>query len=146
MSDTTNPTCACGHPADVHSNMPGIGCLEAVGDRESCLCNCTRRSVQRTADTLATAQALDAVERGTSPAWAAQAVQAVAHLADLGRPFTSDDVWDRLTDLGVEAPAEPRALGPIVKAALREGRIRLEGYATSRRRHQSIIRSYVGVK
>ncbi len=94
--------------------------------------------------TIATEQALATVEQGTDPAWAVRAVEAVHQLANRQEPFTPDDVWDYLTDQGVEQPREPRALGPIIKAELRAHRIKLEGYATSRRRHGALIRSYTG--
>lgn len=129
----------CSHPASDHSNL--AGCLLTT-----CGCSTKRRDIQVTADRAATAEALDRVERGSDATWVAAANSAVDDLAHAGKPFTTDDVWDLLADRRVAEPREPRALGPVMKDAARAGRIRLEGYATSRRRHGSLIRSYVGGK
>lgn len=136
MATTTCPD--CGHLITDHSNL--AGCIASGG----CRCQTRRRSLDRLADDAATVEALERVERGTDPAWASAAEAVVAARARTGEPFTTDDVWFDLAAQGVEAPREPRALGPIVKRALLDRSIRQEGYATSRRRHQAIIRSYVG--
>lgn len=128
----------CQHPAMDHSNL--AGCMSP-----GCRCTRKRKAIQAAADAAATTQALAAVETGTDPKWRTAASDAVAHLASLGAPFTTDDVWDHLADTGVEHPREPRALGPIMRAAAGPGGlIRLEGYGASRRRHGSLLRSYVG--
>lgn len=125
----------CQHLTDDHSNL--AGCL-------LCGCSMKRRDIQRTTDQAATAEALQRVEAAASPGWIASANDVVATLARARQPFTPDDVWDLLDDRGVEPPREPRALGPVLKAAARAGTIRIEGTASSRRRHGALIRSYVG--
>lgn len=135
-------TCtACNHPVTDHGRIPGVGCMEP-----KCPCEYQRQVLERNADKVATDEALERVENGTDPAWAALARAAVRTLADRGAPFTTDDVWDYLADQDVAAPREPRALGPIMKAAGTDGTLRLEGYASSRRRHGSLLRSYVGAR
>lgn len=134
------PTCA--HEAREHSNL--AGCTTLTDEGPVCPCSVKRRDLAARQDAAATVEALERVERGTDPAWAEHAEQAIARRALGGAPFTSDDLWFDLADGGVEQPREPRALGPIVKRALRDGTIRWEGFATSRRRHDSVIRSYVG--
>lgn len=127
----------CNHPNAEHSNL--AGCL---------VCTCSRKpgraAAQRAADQAATTVALERVEGAASPGWIASANDAVETLARMGQPFTPDDVWDLLDDRGVHPPREPRALGPVLKGAAKAGTIRVEGTASSRRRHGALIRSYIG--
>lgn len=66
----------------------------------------------------------DAIDRAGAHAdqtWAAHAVAAVRGAARLFR-FTTDDVWARLEQYGVQTH-EPRALGAIMKQLERDGEI-----------------------
>lgn len=134
----------CEHPASDHSNL--AGCTAEGDGGGTCPCTVKRRDLpgQRAADDAATAEALERVERGSDLEWVKAAESVLAAKAASGVPFTSDDLWYELAARGVESPREPRALGPIVQRALRAETIRQEGYATSRRRHRAVIRSYVG--
>lgn len=129
----------CTHPASDHGRVEGVGCMVT-----GCDCTASRRVVQAAEDRAATATALANVEQGSDPVWVSLATDTVLNLAREGEPFTTDDVWDHLAERGVEQPREPRALGPIMKSLQRSHAIKLEGYATSRRRHGALIRSYTG--
>jgi hypothetical protein len=89
-------------------------------------------------------EALDHVERGADPEWLRAARVAVGVLADQGRQFSADDVWALLDGAGVDRPREPRALGPVIKAAVQSGRIVRVGWANSSRasRHAAPIAHY----
>jgi len=144
MTTTDQPTTACpscGHN-EVHS--PLSGCLFAEG---SAYCTCTARwAVPKT---LAVARverdtAMERVAAHTDPAWEAQAVAVIVRLSGNPGPFTVDDVWDALTALGVPSPREPRALGPVMKRAVRDRLLIPQGYVQSRRRHAAPVRAYIG--
>ena len=78
----------------------------------------------------------EAIERANDHAnqeWKSLARSAVVFLAETGRPFTTDDVWDLLDALPVKTH-EPRALGAIMQKAAKDGLIRSSGpYVKSRR-------------
>lgn len=148
MTDETPPLppCAdCHHPS-VHD--PDAGCLYLA---EYCPCavyvppsprvvsspSLARARVERDA-------AMAQVEQGSDTWWVAIAEGAVAGLASLGQPFTTDDVWQRLADRKVPSPREPRALGPVMKRAVRDGIVEWTGgYTASTRRHTAPVRVYV---
>ena len=68
-------------------------------------------------------EAIARVEAGAGD-WVQRARDAAIMVA-LGRfDFTTDDVWDAL---GEDRPAEPRALGSVMKQLAGEGRIRATG-------------------
>ena len=90
------------------------------------------------------ARAMRNTERNTDPTWADHAERIIAALARTGRHFTSDDVMDELADVEVETP-DTRALGPIIKRAIRRQWISRTGYEPSRRRHGTPIAVYVGI-
>lgn len=143
-------TCpACQHPVTDHGRIGG--CLAEPTPGYVCLCMRTRRTFDAVEPSPTPAQAvaqteaaLDQVAAGTEPAFVDAATDAVAHLARTQDAFTVDDVWDMLAERGALAPREPRALGPIMKAATREGLIHALGWASSRRRHQAPVRVYSG--
>lgn len=93
------------------------------------------------ADRLATEEAIERVDAAAPAAWKDEALDAVRTLARGGGRFTTDDVWDALAYLGVAKPREPRALGPVMRRAEREGTVRWTGtFAESRRRHRTPVR------
>jgi len=59
-------------------------------------------------------EAIQRVGANADQEWRRRALDAVRRLAEIGRPFTADDVWDR-----VGAPHEPRALGAVMQDAKR---------------------------
>lgn len=97
-------------------------------------------------------QAMTQVDTAAPDDWKDQARRAIWHLATTGKPydpatrlggFTTDDVWDLLEQRGVEQPPEPRALGPIIMAAVRKHAIRdTDARRPSRRRHSTRINIY----
>lgn len=88
-------------------------------------------------------QALAQVDAAADEEWRAAARAALAWCAANLPTFSTDDVWGRLADVQAPAPREPRALGPLVMAAVRTGRIKDTGSMTqSRRRHASRIPLY----
>ena len=75
-------------------------------------------------------EALARVEAGAGD-WVQRARDAVTMVALARFDFTTDDVWDAL---GEDRPAEPRALGAVMKQLAAEGRIRATGeYRKSQR-------------
>lgn len=142
---------SCGH-AEVHSTLSG--CLYTDTLRGVyCTCTATWAAPKTLAD--AARERDEAMARAAEAAdadWVADAYHALETLAGRhwedsgdGLGFTTDDVWDLLAERGVPAPREPRALGTIVREAVREGLIRRTGaYRPSRRRHCSPIPVYVG--
>lgn len=87
--------------------------------------------------------AMAVVDRAAQEEWKDQCRRALWHLAKTRENFTTDDVWDRLAEMGVDTIGEPRALGPVVMRALRAGAIRDTGrMARSRRRHATKITIY----
>lgn len=151
---TTLPPCAdCGH-TDPHPAASGCLHREETARRTTwCPCpvyvppaptvvSSPTITQARTERDAAVAQVEDAADG----AWLIQAGDAIRHLATIGVPFSTDDVWDRLYALAVPAPREPRALGPVVKRALTAGIIQPDGTTQSRRRHAALIRTYVGAR
>ena len=63
-------------------------------------------------------QALEAVESATDPDWRKKALFAIRRTAERRLEFISDDVW---ADSKLEGTREDRALGPIFRAAAKEG-------------------------
>jgi hypothetical protein len=140
---TATATCpTCGHP-DTHTAL--AGCTYAEADR---FCTCTTRWVRpKTLDDARAERdaALETVTAGTDPDWEAAAIEAVRVLAARHPDtFTTDDVWDLLAERGAPECREPRALGTIMREALRHGVVRAEGYAPSRRRRMAPVRLYIG--
>lgn len=72
--------------------------------------------------------------------WKAQAHATVIAVADVLGEFTVDDLWDA----GLVKPEEPRALGPVLRTAARDGFIRQTGkYAKSRYRNATPVPVWV---
>lgn len=146
MTEPPFPPCAdCSH-ATIH--MHTLGCLA-----DGCTCPQYVPPVPAvvSSPTLERARAerdaaMVQVEAAASPEWVARAESAVVVLSGIRRPFSTDDVWDQLAAWQVESPREPRALGPVVKRALRDGVIEPDGFTQSRRRHAALIRTYTGAR
>lgn len=65
-------------------------------------------------------KAIDQVERHASEDWKDHALQAIRTLCRT-KPdgFTTDDIWAILHDSNAPTPHEPRALGAVVRSAVR---------------------------
>lgn len=72
--------------------------------------------------------ALDLVESAAPPDWLWSARNLIERLAATGEPFTTDDVWQALPQ-----PPEPRAIGALIRAAAKAGKIRRVGWRESSR-------------
>jgi hypothetical protein len=66
-------------------------------------------------------EAISRVERSASRAWLDSAWNALYVAIRLRHEVTTDEVWEVLDGWGVAAPAEPRAMGPVMRRAVREG-------------------------
>jgi hypothetical protein len=87
------------------------GTLERVADRVQQV----REAQAARADGIARA------EENANEAWKQIAYEVLLRVADRGRPFTADDVWDRMDES--VSTHEPSALGPVFLKASRAGRI-----------------------
>jgi hypothetical protein len=67
-------------------------------------------------------EAIQTAEDHAHAEWLAFALLTVKNLALLGPEFTTDAVWERLDHYGVTTH-EPRAMGAVVKRAVRDGLI-----------------------
>lgn len=77
--------------------------------------------------------------------WSALADIAVSWCAEHHDEITTDDVWQRLADQGVDPPHEPRAIGPVMRRAVADGVIvSTDRYVRSRRpvHHRAPLRVY----
>lgn len=78
-------------------------------------------------------EAIQQAETHAAPEWLLAARRVVWQLIQLGQPFSTDDVWDRLDQLDVHTH-EHRALGSVMRNASRAGLIDQTGsYFKSRR-------------
>lgn len=68
-------------------------------------------------------EAIERVERNADPTWKAEAWVAILTVARTQHIFTGDDVWAT----GLERPHEPRALGPLMRRAMKAGVCRKTG-------------------
>lgn len=77
--------------------------------------------------------------------WRTTADRAILTMADLGRPFTADDLFDVT---GLPEATSPRALGARFLAAGHAGAIVPVGYTTSRRpgAHRAVVRVWRGAQ
>jgi hypothetical protein len=85
-------------------------------------------------DLFADAAIADA-ERNADSSWLAAARSAVNLLRNTGAMnFTTDEVWEELDRRQVPRPREPRAMGAVMRACVREGLIESsDSYVKSRR-------------
>lgn len=90
-----------------------------------------------------TEQAIKQVASNTPPDWRERALLAVEYLSRARQDFTADDVWQFLHDAHVEMPAEPSALGPIMRESVKRGWIQFTGQVRKSERpvsHQKMLR------
>jgi hypothetical protein len=84
--------------------------------------------------------------RGATPSdWRNLAMQAVKRLAEVGEPFTTDEVWHLLPF----APPEPRALGAVMKDCAARNLIHVTGHWRPSRRpeaHARPVAEWIGGK
>lgn len=70
--------------------------------------------------------AIARVDQAADAEWKDTAARAVAYLARTRASFIADDVWDVLAEHYPHLqPAEPRAIGPVMKNAVRDGLVKL---------------------
>lgn len=84
-------------------------------------------------------------DRNAPESWRGNAELALKYVAERRPKLTSDPVWTVLQRWGVDAPPEPRALGPLMKAACGWGWITPTGeFVLSARpeRHRAPIAVY----
>jgi hypothetical protein len=78
--------------------------------------------------------ALARVRNNADPNWWNTCYNIVINTATTTNTFTSDDIWQALTDAQLPTPREPRALGSVLAAAHRAGIITpTDSYRQSRR-------------
>jgi hypothetical protein len=70
-------------------------------------------------------EAIARAKQAADPTWYQAAVSAVLMCAELGEPFTADDVWARIPD--EYRTREPRALGAVMRLLSEQGVIESTG-------------------
>jgi hypothetical protein len=75
--------------------------------------------------------AIAAIEANTSPPWTSWAKAAVEAVAHRGHDFISDEVWELLSEWGVEPPHDNRAMGPVMRSFVRSGYLIVVGFKES---------------
>ena len=87
--------------------------------------------------------ALAQVEVHSAP-WRVVAFDALVAVARDRTTLSSEDVWARLAEWGVSPPPEPRAIGPVIVRAVREGVLVHDGYenSTKREHHRDVQSRY----
>lgn len=66
-------------------------------------------------------KAIDTVEAAADSSWKEAADYAIRKVAATRTEFTTDDIWQVLHDMSIEAPREPRALGASMRRAAAAG-------------------------
>jgi len=66
-------------------------------------------------------KAIAQVATNTDPTWAAQTMLIIKQIATNTFDFTTDDIWQQLSETSLPTPHEPRALGAVMIAAHRAG-------------------------
>lgn len=64
--------------------------------------------------------AIDGVEANADPQWLDAALAVIVDLAERFPSFTSDDIWESLAKGGHRGPREKRALGAVMRTAVRQ--------------------------
>lgn len=83
-----------------------------------------------------TEEAIERAEAHADPVFLGEAGRAISDIATKQPTVTSDDVWDELDRRGVSGPREPRALGPVFRAAARSSVIKKTHRTVDSRREQ----------
>lgn len=88
-------------------------------------------------------EAISRVEAPAAP-WVAVALDTLRRLAVRHATLTSDDVWAELDREGVPRPGEGRAMGAVMKRAMKEGLIVPAGFTqgTDPKHHGDVMRVY----
>lgn len=68
-------------------------------------------------------KAIAQVATNTCPTWAKQTLDIIKQIATNTFDFTTDDIWQALSQASLPTPHEPRALGALMIAAQRSGLI-----------------------
>ena len=68
-------------------------------------------------------KAIAQVATNTNPTWAAETMLIIKQIATNTFDFTTDDIWQALSETSLPTPHEPRALGALMIAAQRAGLI-----------------------
>ena len=68
-------------------------------------------------------KAIAQVATNTNPTWAAETMLIIKQIATNTFDFTTDDIWQALSETSLPTPHEPRALGALMIAAHRAGLI-----------------------
>lgn len=80
-------------------------------------------------------EAMSRVERNAEEPWKQACRDAIRQIALDKAEFTTDDVWEYLSDNDVELPHEVRAMGPLMSSAAKQGWI----VATDRYRNSTRV-------
>lgn len=94
-------------------------------------------------------EAVERVDRHADPTWRADAMTAVEHVARTRHELTSDDVWSTMSNTSDAHTHDPRAMGPIMRAARAAGwivptdRYRASGHTVNHNRPQRVWRSLI---
>ena len=88
-------------------------------------------------------EAVKRVEENADEGWMRAASHVVWELAQMPQGFTTDDVMEAVTDMGV-VTHDNRALGPVIRRMIKSGIIHEIGMTRSRRRHGARIPVYAG--
>lgn len=81
------------------------------------------RQNKMTAATDTRDKAIAQVATNTNPAWATETMLIIKQIATNTFDFTTDDIWQALSETSLPTPHEPRALGALMIAAQRAGLI-----------------------
>ena len=86
--------------------------------------------------------AIEAVDSDDADAaWKVAALEALDELGRELEDLTTDDLWHRLDELGVDPPHDGRAMGPLMRHAAKAGLVeQTDQYRPSTRRHMTPIR------
>ena len=68
-------------------------------------------------------KAIAQVATNTDPTWATETMLIIKQIATNTFDFTTDDIWQALSEASLPTPHEPRALGALMIAAHRAGLI-----------------------
>jgi hypothetical protein len=109
-----------------YTEFPGVRMIGAVFDEA--------------ASRAAKLEGMGRVERGADEDWKRRANEALRALCREQEIFTADNVWQR-----IEKPEEPRALGPVMSAAVKAGWCEPTGRVLQSKipvHHQAPVREY----
>lgn len=145
LSLGSGAACTCGHPESDHAFTRGRRCLHAFADPKRGPCECggynpSTATLDSAESQAAREDGMAKVERGTDEDWKGRAASAVLAVCRERELFTADNIWEK-----VEKPREPRALGPIMTAAVRRGWCEPTGQVKQSQipvHHQAPVREY----